>query len=86
MRVPGSREMTLHAHTENKQQISLLQCLCLLSLQEELIEVSTKKGEVLFCSYLRHGIHRGENLAAVFLFLSSSFFLQAPSAIPSTDA
>lgn len=39
-----------HARTENKQQITLLQCLCLLSLQEELADVSAKKGEVLFHS------------------------------------
>lgn len=44
----GSREMRSHAHTENKQQTTLWQCLCLLSLQEELVDVSVKKGEVLF--------------------------------------
>lgn len=46
----GSREMRSHAHTEKKQQITLLRCLCLLSLQEEPVDVSAKKGEVLFHS------------------------------------
>lgn len=46
----GSREMRSHAHTENKQQITLLRCLCPVSLQEELVDVSAKKGEVLFHS------------------------------------